>query len=87
MRRLLAPLLHGFLRVLDLLYSLVRKRVPPQYPYDRQNRRIDLPKDVGVSLRKQVRSGDAPGAVKRVAGLTGAGLRMSKDYVDWLRKQ
>jgi len=36
-------------------------------------------------LYKKHRIGNKPAAVKRVAELTGAGLRMSKDFVDGLQ--
>jgi len=71
---------------LEALYAQTHKRTsPPPYPYDEQRGVIRLPQGVVEEIRQMVRSGDVPAAVKRVAELTGAGLRVAKDYVDTLR--
>jgi ribosomal protein L7/L12 len=44
-----------------------------------------LPDDVIADLKFFLLVGNKPAAVKRVAELTGAGLRMSKDFVDTLQ--
>ena len=47
---------------------------------------IRLPPDIEDELRVLVQMGKKVEAVKRVTELTGAGLRVSKDYVDGLVK-
>ena len=63
-------------------FARMRKRVAPIYPYDPSTNAIHLPPDVDNNLRVLVEKGRKVEAVKRVAELTGAGLRASKDYVD-----
>ena len=71
---------------LEALYAQTHKRTsPPPYPYDEQRSVIRLPQGVVKEIRQMVRSGDVPAAMKRVAELSGAGLRVAKDYVDSLR--
>jgi ribosomal protein L7/L12 len=43
-----------------------------------------LPADIKKEISRLVSTGDKVEAVKRVTRLTGAGLRVSKDYVDGL---
>jgi ribosomal protein L7/L12 len=45
---------------------------------------ITLPKEVERQLRRLVAEGNKVEAVRQVTRLTGAGLRVSKDYVDSL---
>lgn len=80
---LLRPLVRGTLYVLDKLFVITRTRVPPQYALNAQGQ-IELPKPVQDSLYKIALHQGKPRAVKRVATLTGSGLRQSKDYVDAL---
>lgn len=61
-----------------------RSEVPP-YPYDEKRSLVRLPASVVAELRQMIRAGSVPGAVKLVEKLTGAGLRVAKDYVDILR--
>ena len=66
----------------------VCKKVTPLYPYDPKTNAIQLPQNAEQELRLLVLTGNKVEAVKRVTELTGAGLRVSKDYVDNLaRKQ
>ena len=73
------------LKTLEELYEKERKKVVPLYPFDKKTGKIDLPDDVIADLKFFLLVGNKPAAVKRVAELTGAGLRMSKDYVDGLQ--
>ena len=54
------------------------------YPYDRRTQAITLPKEVERQLRRLVADGNKVEAIRQVTRLTGAGLRVSKDYVDRL---
>ena len=72
------------LALLEDLYEKVRKPVVPLYPYDQAAGSIKLPAKINKELRDLVVNGNKPEAVKRVSQLTGAGLRISKDYVDSL---
>jgi ribosomal protein L7/L12 len=46
-----------------------------------------LPEDAIADLKFFLLVGNKPAAVKRVAELTGADLRMSKDYVEGLMER
>jgi ribosomal protein L7/L12 len=70
------------LKALEDLYEKERKKIIPLYPFDKKTGKIELPEDVIADLKFFLPVGNKPAAVKRVAELTGAGLRMSKDYVD-----
>jgi ribosomal protein L7/L12 len=54
----------------------------PPYPYDKRTEKITLPPEIEQEIRQLVQSGRKVEAVQRVLHLTGAGLRISKDYVD-----
>ncbi len=56
------------------------------YPYDKRTNTIKLPQEVQVELRGLISVGKKIEAVQRVVHLTGAGLKLSKDYVDNLAK-
>ena len=73
------------LKAIEELFEKERKKITPLYPYDKKTNTIQLPDDVIADLKFFLLVGNKPGAVKRVAELTGAGLRMSKDYVDGLK--
>ena len=74
-----------FLDTLETLFEAERdKSIPPPYPYDSDLNAIRLPKEVEDHLRQLARTGHKIEAVKQVTKLTGAGLRMAKDYVDSL---
>jgi ribosomal protein L7/L12 len=62
----------------------VREKVEPVYPYEAKTGAIHLPRQIENELRGLVIAGDKVEAVKRVTRLTGAGLRLAKDYVDRL---
>ena len=67
---------------LEEQFARVRKKVTPLYPYDQKTNTIHLPQNIEKELRLLVLMGNKVKAVKRVTELTGAGLRVSKDYVD-----
>jgi hypothetical protein len=73
------------LKALDKLYEKNRKKIKPLYPYDSKTNKIRLPDEVIADLKFLLLTGNKVEAVKRVTELTGAGLRMSKDYVDGLQ--
>ena len=73
------------LKALDELYEKTRKKVKPLYPYDKRTGKIELPDDVVADLKFLMLVGRKPEALKRVTELTGASLRVSKDYVDSLQ--
>ena len=75
------------LAMLEKAFAKYRKKVKPRFPYDAQTNVIHLPHDIEEALRHWVLTGKGVEAVKRVAELTGAGLRVSKDYVDRLAHQ
>jgi len=63
-----------------------KKTIPP-YPYDKRANTITLPSDIDHELFHLAAGGDRVEAIKRVMELTGAGLKVSKDYVDALLKR
>jgi len=73
------------LKTLDDLYEKTRKKVTLLYPVNKKTGKIELPEDVIADLKFFLLVGNKPAAVKRVAELTGAGLRVSKDFVDGLQ--
>jgi ribosomal protein L7/L12 len=76
---------HPLLDKIEQLFELQRKPNPaPPYPYDEKQSLIRIPEEIEQQLRKLVQSGQKVEAVKQVTQLTGAGLRVSKDYVDSL---
>ena len=78
----LKPFFEVFLWSLDKLFKITRKRVEPTYPYNRETKKINLPKNIEDEIYQMAIKGDKPKAIKKVTELTGAGLRISKDYVD-----
>jgi len=74
--------------LLDLLErAFERKREQSKsfpFPYEAENGIIRLPQETVDKLRQLVLSGRKAEAVRRATQLTGAGLRVSKDYVDSL---
>ena len=56
----------------------------PPYPYNKQTYTITLPPDVEQQIRQLVQNGKKIEAIQQVLHLTGAGLKVSKDYVDCL---
>ena len=75
------------LAMLEKAFAKYRKKVKPRFPYDAQTDVIQLPHEIEAKLRQLVLTGKGVEAVKRVTELTGAGLRVSKDYVDSLAPQ
>ena len=69
---------------LEAEFARVRKPVTPHYPYDPRTNKIRLPPDIADELRVLIQTGKKVEAVKRVTELTGAGLRVSKYFVDGL---
>jgi hypothetical protein len=74
------------LKALEELYEKEREKIVPLYPYNKKTGKIELPRAVIADLKFFLLVGNTLAAVKRVAELTGAGLRRSKDYVDHLQK-
>jgi hypothetical protein len=72
------------LKVLDKLYEKHRKKIKPLYPYDKKTNKIQLPDEIVADLKFLIFSGNKVESVKRVAELTGGGLRLSKDFADGL---
>jgi ribosomal protein L7/L12 len=75
------------LAMLEKAFAKYRKKVKPLFPYDAQTDAIHLPHDIEEALRHLVLTGKKVEAFQRVIELTGAGLRVSKDYVDSLANQ
>jgi hypothetical protein len=84
LNRLIVAALRAFLVILDKAFMLTRKNLTPPYPYDKKTQTIRLPKAIERELRQLTAEGNKVEAVRRVTKLTGAGLRVSKDYVDRL---
>jgi ribosomal protein L7/L12 len=75
-----------FLKYLEERFEEEREPIVPVYPYDKKTNRISLPPKINKKLKRLVLKGNKVEAVKQVTQLTGAGLRLSKDYVDGLAK-
>ena len=73
------------LRAIEELFEKKRRKITPLYPVDKKSGKIELPEEVIADLKFFLLVGNKPAAVKRVAELTGAGLRASKDFVDSLQ--
>lgn len=73
------------LKALEELYEKHRKKIKPLYPYDKKTNTIHLPDEIVADFKFLILAGNKVEAIKRVAELTGAGLRISKDYVDDLQ--
>jgi hypothetical protein len=56
-----------------------------KYPYDKKTGEIKLPPELELEIANIVKSGDVVGAMRKVMDLTGAGLKISKEYVDRFR--
>jgi hypothetical protein len=75
------------LAMLEEAFATFRTKVKPRFPYDVKTKVIRLPHTIEEELRHLVLTGNKFEAFKRVTELTGAGLRVSKDYVDNLAQQ
>jgi hypothetical protein len=80
------PMLKALLVVLEHVFALLRKKAVYPFPYNAKTHTISLPAQIELELRGLVSTGKKVEAMKRVISLTGAGLRVSKDYVDQLAK-
>ena len=85
--RLPRPVLQALLVVLEKVFALLRKKAVYPFPYNIRTHTISLPAQIERELRRLVSTGKKVEAMKRVISLTGAGLRVSKDYVDTLAKE
>jgi ribosomal protein L7/L12 len=74
--------IRSFLAWLDDEFQARQYNPNPPYPYNPQTETIELPEEIEKELIALLREGPKAEAVKRIAKLTGAGLRISKDYVD-----
>jgi hypothetical protein len=54
----------------------------PRYPYDQMTDQITLPPNLEKEIGDLVRGGNKIQAMRQVMDLTGAGLKVAKDYVD-----
>ena len=81
------PVLKVILVVLEKVFALLRKKAVYPFPYNKSTHTISLPAQIERELRRLVSSGKKVEAMKRVISFTGAGLRVSKDYVDQLAKR
>jgi hypothetical protein len=73
------------LDTLETLFETERdKSIPPPYPFDQVHNTIRLPQEIEAQLQQLARTGHKVEAIKQVTQLTGAGLRVAKDYVDGL---
>ena len=80
------PVLQALLVVLEKVFALLRKKAVYPFPYNRRTHTISLPAQIEREVRRLVSTGKKVEAMQRVISLTGAGLRVSKDYVDSLPK-
>jgi ribosomal protein L7/L12 len=76
-----------FLEQLDKAFQANQNNPNPPFPYDKDTNTIQLPKNIEQGLFSLLEQGRKVEAVKRVTQLTGAGLRVSKDYVDNLTQK
>jgi ribosomal protein L7/L12 len=82
------PQMHALLGLLERSFEQQRdKATPPPFPLEGQTGAVNLPKEKVMELNRLLRSGEKVKAVKRVTQLTGAGLRVAKDYVDDLERK
>ena len=63
---------------------MTREESSQPYPYNERTNTVKLPPDIEKELRQLVAAGNKIEAMKHVLQLTGAGLKVSKDYVDQL---
>ncbi|MBI3943192.1 MAG: hypothetical protein HY326_09285 [Chloroflexi bacterium] len=80
--RLITPILKVILALLEKAFALTREKSNPPFPYDQSTKTITLPKTQEKEILRLAATGKKAEAVKKVTKLTGAGLRVSKDYVD-----
>ena len=85
--RLPRPVLQALLVVLEKVFALRRKKAVYPFPYNIRTHTISLPAQIEREVRRLVSTGKKVEAMQRVISLTGAGLRVSKDYVDTLAQE
>jgi len=73
--------------VLEIVFALIRKKGVYPFPYNPATNTITLPAQIDNELHGLIAVGKHVEAVKRVTSLTGAGLRIAKDYVDQLAER
>ncbi len=73
------------LQVIEKLYEKLRRKIVPVYPVNKKTDKIELPEEIIADLKFFLLAGNKAVAVKHVVELTGATLRMSKDFVDGLK--
>jgi ribosomal protein L7/L12 len=71
---------------LEKAFALTTKIPDPPYPYDTRTNTIKLPSEVKQELQTLILEGKRIEAIKQVVHMTGAGLKLSKRYVDKLAK-
>jgi ribosomal protein L7/L12 len=76
--------LQAILVVLETVFALVRKKEVYPFPYNTVTNTVTLPAQIDNELEGLLAVGKHVEAVKKVTSLTGAGLQLSKDYVDQL---
>jgi ribosomal protein L7/L12 len=79
--------LQAILVVLETIFALIRKKEAYPFPYNTATNTITLPAQIDNELQGLIAVGKHVEAVKSVTSLTGAGLRLSKDYVDQLAER
>ena len=57
-------------------------RPTPLYPYDKSTNTISLPPELEKEILHTALTKGVPRAMRKVMDLTGAGLKVSKDYID-----
>ena len=75
-------MLKALLLLLEKVYGITRKKSVPLFPYEKRTNTISLPAEVEREILHLVLKGNKSEALKKVVNLTGANLRMSKDYID-----
>lgn len=78
---------HPLLEPLEQWYAANRVPRVPLYPPEPQSEKLKLPPHVEAKLSKLIREGRKIEAMKEALDLTGAGLRLAKEYVDELEKK
>ena len=79
--------LQVILVVLETVFALIRKKQVYPFRYNTVTNSITLPAQINNELQSLIAVGKHVEAVKRVTNLTGAGLRIAKDYVDQLAEK
>ena len=59
----------------------------PPFPWDENTNTISLPSDIEREIAELASIGDQVRAIRKLMELTGAGLKVSKDFVDRLKER